>query len=399
MARFPTGVVIVGGSAAGLSAADGLREGGYDGAITVLDENIEPGFDRPMLSKGLVAQGAGAQPLELRSPATLAERDITVLAGHGAVGLDTDRRLVVTNYGEAIPWENLIIASGVDARRLSTTAGTPLPALRNLADLALVHDMCDSHREITIVGGGFIGLEVASSLRARGIDVMVFCPNPLPLVQTLGEDVATWLRALHRDNGVRLELDSMVATVEEVGDGYRLHLDDGRTHECDAVLAGVGVVSRTDWLTDSGVELDDGVVIDPAGRTTVPGIWAAGDVARTVDPGTGERDRFEHWTHAIEQGRHVGLNVVRGTDEPYDAVPYVWTEQHGHTLHMYGRRRPDDEDTLVRGSLDSDQFVVVHGRGDEFRAATICGLPKDVRTYKKLLRSGATLADALAASA
>lgn len=396
MARFPTGVVIVGGSAAGLSAADGLREGGYGGSIIVLDESLQPGFDRPMLSKGLVAAGVGARPLPLRTDERLAANQITVYPGHTAVGLDIDRRLVVTSYGEAIPWESAIIATGVEARRLHTTAGNPLPTLRDLADLEAVQVTAARHDELTIIGGGFIGLEVAAALSTIELDVTVLCADQLPLLHTLGPKTSAWMRDLHRLHGVDLRLGAAVTSVEESSGGYVLSLDGGRQHAAAAVLAGIGVEPCTDWLIGSGVDLDGGVVVDTAGRTNVPGVWAAGDVAASPDPGDDAHRRFEHWTHAIETGRHVGLNVARHHSEPFLGVPYVWTEQFGHTLHVYGTRRLDDEELLVQGSRESGEFVVLHGSENELHAVTISGYPAACRTYKKLLRTRASLSDACA---
>jgi 3-phenylpropionate/trans-cinnamate dioxygenase ferredoxin reductase component len=396
MSRFATGIVVVGGSAAGLSAADGLREGGYDGAITVLDDNLGPGFDRPMLSKGLLGAD-GATPVLLRMPEWLAAQDVTVLSGHRAMGLDIDRRLVVTSYGEAIPYDQVVIASGVGARRLTTTAGNRLPTLRTLADLETVRAMVARHRSLTIVGGGYVGLEVAAALRARDVDVTVLCPQALPLEQTVGAPVAGWLRDLHTRRGVRLELGVAVSAVDETPDGYVLQLSDGRRTEASAVLAGVGTEPATDWLIGSGVELDGGVLADDAGRTNVPGVWAAGDVVATADPATGTTRRSEHWTHAIEHGRHVGLNIARGEATPYAAVPYVWTEQHGHTLHLLGERQPGDTDVLVDGDLAAGDFVVAHAAGDTLHAVTVCGRPQALRRFRKLLRSGATLDQARAA--
>ncbi|WP_323101299.1 NAD(P)/FAD-dependent oxidoreductase [Intrasporangium sp. YIM S08009] len=394
MARFATGVVIVGGSAAGLSAADGLREGGYTGSITIVDENLEPGFDRPMLSKGLLAS-SDAAPAPLRTPQRLEDQAVTVLPGHRAMGLDIDRRLVVTSYGEAIPYEQVVIASGVDARRMVTTSGDALPALRTLADLETVRAMVADGGPLTIVGGGYIGLEAAAALRPCGSEVTVLCPSDLPLVGVLGPLVAGWLRDRHLEAGVRLELGARVRTVEDTPGGYRLTLADGRVTTAHHVLAGVGTEPNTEWLIGSGVALDDGILTDAAGRTNVPGVWAAGDVAASLRPDTSEHRRVEHWTRAIEHGRRVGLNIARGEAVAPDAVPYVWTEQPGTTLHLFGERHADDEDLLVRGSLASGEFVVLHGRDGELHAVTLSGFPAEARTYKRLLRSRATLADAL----
>ncbi|PWI10531.1 FAD-dependent oxidoreductase [Streptomyces sp. NWU339] len=398
MTRANVGVVIVGASAAGLSAADGLREGGYTGPLTVLDEEVEPGYDRPMLSKSLLAAEEHAVPAPLRTGEHLADKGIDLLAGHGAMGLDIDRRLVVTNWGEAIGWRHVVVATGVTARPVVTAGGTALPTLRTRADLATARQLATSGRPVTLIGGGFIGLEAAAALRSRGVEVTLLCATELPLAAVLGDEVARWLHGLHLANGISFGLGSAVTTVEETSHGYGIHLADGRTRQATSVLAGVGTEPATDWLIGSGVELDHGVVTDAAGRTNVEGVWAAGDVAALRDPLHGRPRRFEHWTHAIEQGRRVGLSIARGEATPYDAVPYIWTEQYGLTLHMLGERRPGDTDIVVEGSLDTGEFVVLHGTGDELHGATVCGRVRALRTYRKLLRSRATLNDALAAA-
>ncbi|MEV6161900.1 FAD-dependent oxidoreductase [Streptomyces sp. NPDC052052] len=399
MSRVNDGIVIVGASAAGLSAADGLREGGYTGPLTVLDEEAEPGYDRPMLSKSLLAAKDHAAPAPLRTGEYLAAQGISLLAGHGAMGLDIDRRLVVTNWGEAIGWQHVVVASGVTARPVVTAGGTPLPTLRNRADLAAARRLATDGRPVTLIGGGFIGLEVAAALRSHGVEVTVLDANERPLARLVGDEVADWLLGLHRANGVLLGLGTATASVEETPQGYAVHLADGRVRQAASVLAGVGTEPSTGWLIGSGVALDHGVVTDAAGRTNVPGVWAAGDIACRWDPFHGRHRRFEHWTHAIEQGRRIGLNIARGEAVDHDAVPYVWTEQYGRTLHMLGERRPGDTDILVEGSVADGDFVVVHGTGDALHAATLCGRVRALRTFKKLLRARASLHDALGAAA
>lgn len=165
------------------------------------------------------------------------------------------------------------------------------------------------------------------------------------------------------------------------------------------MLAGVGAEPRTSWLLGSGVEIDCGVVVDAAGQTSVPQVWAAGDVASTLDPTTARRRRFEQWTHPIEQGRRVGLNIARGQSIPFQEVPYLWTEQYGMKLHLLGERRPDDADVVVEDDLASGEFVVAHGTGTELHAVTICGRIRALRTYKKLLRAGASMTEAVSAAA
>ncbi|MBU6529594.1 NAD(P)/FAD-dependent oxidoreductase [Streptomyces mayonensis] len=393
------GIVIVGASAAGLSAADGLREGGYTGPLTVLDEEADPGYDRPMLSKSLLAAKEHVAPAALRTRDQLAAKQIELIAGHGAKGLDIDRRLVVTNCGEAIGWQHLVIATGVTARPVVTTGGTPLPTLRTRGDLAAVRLLATSGEPVTLVGGGFVGLEAAAALRSRGVDVTLLCANHLPLAGALGDAIAIWLHGLHLANGVRFRLGSATHRVAETPQGYDIHLADGRAEQATNVLAGIGTEPATDWLVGSGVQLDHGVVTDAAGRTNVDGVWAAGDIACRWDQSRRRHRRFEHWTHAIEQGRRVGLNIARGEATAHDAVPYVWTEQYGLTLHMLGERRPGDTDIVVEGSITAGDFVVVHGTDDELHGATICGRVRALRTLKKLLRARASLNDALGSAA
>ncbi|MGW3588062.1 NAD(P)/FAD-dependent oxidoreductase [Streptomyces fungicidicus] len=398
MSRTSDGIVIVGASAAGLSAADGLREGGYSGPLTVLDAESEPGYDRPMLSKSLLAAKEHTAPAPLRTGEQLADKGVELLSGHGAAGLDIDRRRVVTDWGEAIGWQQLIVATGVAARPVVTTGGDPLPSLRTRTDLATARRLGTDGHPVTLIGGGFIGLEVAAALRSRGVEVTVLAAVERPLAHLLGDEVAGWLLGLHLAAGVDLGLGHATTRVEQTPGGYDIHLSDGRVHRAASVLAGVGAEPATGWLAGSGVALDHGVVTDGAGRTSVEGVWAAGDVAARWDPALGRHRRFEHWTHAIEQGRRVGLNAARGEAVAHDAVPYVWTEQYGRTVHLLGERRPGDTGTVVEGSVESGDFVVVHGAGDALHGVTVCGRVRALRTYKKLLRSRACLNDALAAA-
>ena len=258
--------------------------------------------------------------------------------------------------------------------------------------------MFDTHRPVTGIGGGFIGLEVAARLRGRGIEVTIFDPLTLPHEYVLGRDLATWLLDLHRARGVSFELGSGVSAIDEVTDGYLITTANGKSHKAASLLAGVGTEPNTEWLIGSGIQLAGGVVTDAAGRTNIPDVWAAGDVATELDAGTGRCHRFEHWTHAIEQGRHVGLNIARGGAVPFEGLPYVWTEHYDRTLHLFGARHPGDEDTVAAGSLASGEFVVVHGSAGKLHAVTISGFTTAIRTYKKLLKAGAGLTEALAAA-
>ena len=389
-------VVIVGASAAGLSAADGLREGGYDGRIVILgDEQHEP-YDRPTLSKKLLVSQGEPQLHALRTPERLEADGVTLLLGHRAVGLDVDRHYVVTENGDAVPWDAVIITTGSRPRTLVTTEAETLPVLRTPADLGLLREAAARYGQVTLIGAGLIGLEIASSLSGHHVEVTVINDLELPLRNILGEPVAEQVRELHRRHGVDLLLGVSVESVSGGPGSYSVQLSDGSNHRTSFILVGIGVEANDEWLDGSGVALDAGVVVDAAGRASVPGVWAAGDVARLLShPSLPESTRVEHWTHAIEHGRHVGLNVARGSHADYAAVPYFWTEQYGRRFHGYGRIRPGDTAQLVEGALDEEEYLVLYGSGEELHAVVSCGCVRSLRGYRKLLERNGTWREAL----
>jgi NADPH-dependent 2,4-dienoyl-CoA reductase/sulfur reductase-like enzyme len=389
-------VVVVGASAAGLSAADGLREGGFEGSITVLGAERHRPYDRPIISKDLLTSRHEPELRELRSAERLAAARLDLRLGHAAAGLDVDRHYVITDHGETLPWDALVIACGCRPRALHTVDGGLLPSLRTPDDLHLLREAVARHGEVSLIGSGFIGLEVAAGLATRGVPVTVFDTLPLPLEPAVGREVAEQIRGLHAQHGVRIWGGVGVEAVTGCQGDYKIRLSDGSTHRTPFVLTGIGVEPDTGWLDGSGVDIAGGVLTDAAGRTNVPGVWAAGDVVTFDHPLLGERTRVEHWTHAVEQGRHVGLNIARADSAPYHGVPYFWTDQYGRRFHCHGRRRPGDAGLVVEGGLDEDEYLVLFGRDDQFHAVFSCGRIRSLRGYRKLLARGATSDDALA---
>jgi len=389
-------VVIVGASAAGLSAADGLREGGYGGRIIILgDEQHEP-YDRPTLSKKLLVSQGEPQLHALRAPERLEADGVTLLLGHRAVGLDVDRHYVVTENGDAVPWDAVIIATGSRPRTLLTTEAEPLPVLRTPADLTLLRQAAARYGEVTLIGAGLIGLEVAASLSGPQVKVTLINDLELPLRNVLGAPVAEQVRELHRRHDVDLLLGVSVESVSGGPGSYSVRLSNGSTHRTSFILVGIGVDANDDWLDGSGVALDAGVLVDATGRANVPGVWAAGDVARMLShPLLPESTRVEHWTHAIEHGRHVGLNVARRSQVPFVGVPYFWTEQYGRRFHGYGRIRPDDTPLVVEGSLGDEEYLVLYGSGEEFHAVISCECVRSLRGYRKVLERNGSWREAL----
>lgn len=395
-----TNVLVVGGSAAGLSAADGLREGGYEGRIAILNAEDRPGYDRPTLSKALLSGTGEPEVRELRQPAHFVEKDYELRTGVVAARLDAERKVVVAEDGEEFAYDALVIATGTRNRTLATDEGQVLPTMRTAEDLAAIRDQVNDCHAITVIGAGFIGLEVAASLRERGKDVTLFGATPLPMDHIIGPEVATIIRDEHRAHGIDLHSETFVTGASGGPGAYELRYTDcdgtEHTHRTECLIAGIGVTPITEWLEGSGLQLEGGVVTDAAGRTNLPDVWAAGDVAYFFHPLYDEYVRVHHWTNAIEQGRAVGLNIARGTDTPYRTVPYFWTDMFGHKYHYYGRRRPGDESVLAIGTYEDEEFLVLFGQQGRFHAMVSRGCERSLRGYKKLLQKGASWEEALA---
>ncbi|KAE8765732.1 NAD(P)/FAD-dependent oxidoreductase [Georgenia thermotolerans] len=388
-------VVIAGASVAGLSAADALRAGGFDGSITLLSDERLPPYDRPPLSKELLSTEDELELAWLRPTEHYAAQRLDLRLGHAAVGLDIDRRYVITSDGEALPWDAVVVATGSRPKPLVTAEGRALPVLRTAEDLRSLRAAAARYGEVTLVGASFIGLEIAASLRELGVAVTVFGATPLPLGDVVGPEVAADLRDLHLAHRVRMRMGVEVVSVSGSPGAFDVQTADGATRRTPYVVAGVGVQPNDEWLVGSGVELDAGVVCDAAGRTNVPGVWAAGDVAHFDHPLLRERVHVDHWTNAVQQGRLVGDNIVRGEAAEHTGVPYYWTDQYGRRLHSYGRRRRGDEAVVAEGALGTDEYLVLYGAGDAFHCVLSCGRERSLRPYRKLLQRGGTWDEAL----
>lgn len=389
-------IVIVGGSAAGVSAADALREGGFDGEVTLLSAEVHMPYDKPSLSKQiLTTEEARPQGYPLRDADHYANNRIGLELGARATKLDDKRRIVHTADGRSFSYDGLVIASGCRARTFSTTTGKPLPTIRTLDDAFWLKEHARQARKAVVIGTGFIGLEVAASLTSLGIAVTVVGASARVLERSFGPEMAGYVERLHAENGVSIVTGTSIRTVTETDGRYEVTLDDGRVLETELVIVGIGVECNTEWLSGSGVNLADGVLCDSAGFTSVANVVAAGDVACAFHPLYQAHTRIEHWTNAIEQGRTAALNLVLGERKPYGAVPYFWTDQFGYKFQSYGRILPGDEMVVVEGGLDSEQFVALYGSASGFHCAVSLGQARSLRGYRKLLNRRATWAEAL----
>ncbi len=388
-------VVVVGASLAGLHAARALRHRGFDGPVTLVGAEAHAPYDRPPLSKQVLAGAWEPHRIQLGSSAD-DDLDLTFRLGETVIGLDVaDRRLALAGGGH-LAFDGLVIATGASPRRLDDGGRGGVHVLRSLDDcLALRADLDAGPGRVVVVGAGFIGAEVAATCRGRGLEVTLVEPLPVPLGRVLGGEVGATLGDVHRDEGVDVRLGVGVDAVEGGDRVERVRLSDGGAVDCDVVVVGIGVVPNTRWLEGSGLMLDDGVVADAACRVA-PGIVAAGDVARWTHQRYGEALRVEHWDHAIGQGTHAGEALLAGDGAlPFSPVPWFWSDQYDRKIMLAGRTQGADEVRIVDGSLAQRRFIALYRRGDQVVAALGVNRPGPLARWRLRLTDGVAWADAL----
>jgi NADPH-dependent 2,4-dienoyl-CoA reductase/sulfur reductase-like enzyme len=388
------GLAVVGASLAGVRTVQALRRRGYDAPVTLIGAEPELPGDRPPLSKDFLLGKVTAEDIALTSPQALAALDVQLLLGTEATGLDLARREVLLG-AQRWPYDTVVIATGARPRLLPGTAASgagpsgAVPAgvhpLRTLADAEAIRVGLVPGARVAVVGGGFIGAEVASAARLLGLDVTIVDPLPVLMARALGPQLGAVLARRHADHGVRLRLGRGVARTEGGGGRIaRLVLDDGSAVEADLVVVGIGAEPAVDWLAGSGLDVAGGVAVDARLRAA-PGVYAAGDVARW-GRGAGQR-RFEHWTSAVDQAAALA-GVLTGSWTAYDPQPYVWSDQLGSRLQVWGEVLPGDEIGYTHGSADDDEFVAVSGRDGRLAAVVAWGARQAAMRAVKLLRAG-----------
>ena len=364
----PSSVVIVGGGAAGLAAADMLRREGYAGPVTLISADEAPPVDRPNLSKDYLAGTAEESWIPLRAPEYYTERRIDLVTSSPVASLDLSGRSVRLHDGRALPYGALLIATGADPVHLSIPGAdeSRIHYLRTFADSRAVVSRAASAKRALVVGASFIGLEVAASLRKRGLSVDVVAPEAQPLERILGADVGRLIRGLHESQGVVFHLGQTVARM----DGNAAVLSGGTRVEADFVVLGVGVLPSTVLAEQAGLAIDKGILVNQYLETSAPGVFAAGDVARWPDPHTGQRIRVEHWVVAERQGQTAARNIL-GRREKFDAVPFFWSQHYDVTVNYVGHAESWDA-VRIDGSLDARDATITYERyGRTLAVATI----------------------------
>lgn len=393
-------IAVVGASLAGLSAIETLRKLGYDGRVVAVGaEPILP-YDRPPLSKQVLAGAAPPELTALRTAAAIERLGVEWRLGRRASGLDVGRRRVLLGDGEPVDFDGLVIATGATPRRLPQPPDLAgIHVLRTLDDCLAIRDALTGGPKVVVVGAGFIGAEVAATCRKRGLDVDLVEAMSVPMANTLGTQVGSWCAELHLDHGVRFHGSLTVTGFEGRDRVEAVRLSDGGVLPADLVVVGVGVVPETSWLEGAGFALDNGVVCDEYSRAGVPEVVAAGDVARWYNPLFGERMRVEHWTNAIEQGAAAARNLVLAPADaaPYAPVPYFWSDQYEVKIQFHGRTRPDDELRVVSGSVADRDFAAVFIRQGRLVGALAFNHGRELAAYQRLIAQGSTAEELLSA--
>ncbi|HKX75863.1 MAG TPA: FAD-dependent oxidoreductase [Acidimicrobiia bacterium] len=347
----PQSVVIVGAGAGGAAAAEALRRYGYRGPITLI--GTEPPVDRPNLSKDYLAGTAPEEWIPLRSTEFYREKEIDLITGETVTSIEPAVRAVHLDSGRSVPYGSLLIATGAEPRRLSLP-GTDLPHvhyLRSLDDSRAIIAAVPGVKHAVIVGAGFIGLEVAASLRHRGIAVTVVAPEDVPLVHAVGETLGRYVADLHREHGVNFQMGMGVSEIRDA----EVLLEDGSALAADLVVVGVGVKPRTALAEAAGLEVDDGVVVDDRLRTSDPHIWAVGDVARYPGP-DGQRVRIEHWVLAERQGQTAARNML-GEDLAFTQPPFFWSQHYDVPINVTGHIASGEDEVVSGNPYDRDVLI------------------------------------------
>ncbi|ULR54949.1 NAD(P)/FAD-dependent oxidoreductase [Streptomyces deccanensis] len=378
-------IVVVGASAAGLAATETLRREGYDGTLTLVGDEPHAPYDRPPLSKQLLSAEWDPDRLTLRTPDHLDGLDLDLRLGTAATGLDLRKRRVRLADGDTVPYDALVVATGVRPRRLP---GEGAHVLRTLDDALGLRERLTPGTRLVVVGAGFLGAEAAAVARRLGVEVTLLEPAPVPLAHAVGGQVGAVLSRAHLDHGVDLRTGVTVTEVTE--DGVRLA--DGEVIEADEVLVAIGSRPNTEWLADSGLGVGDGVLCD-AYCEAAKNVYAAGDVARWYNPLFGTSMRVEHRTNAAEQGMAVARNLLAADPDARRAfapVPYFWSDQYDMKVQAYGWLRGHDEVSIVAGDPAERRFVAVYRTDDRVTGALAVGMPpKAIRQWRQAIASGA----------
>jgi NADPH-dependent 2,4-dienoyl-CoA reductase/sulfur reductase-like enzyme/nitrite reductase/ring-hydroxylating ferredoxin subunit len=373
---LPASVVIVGGGGAGLAAAEMLRRESYEGALLMISADDSPPCDRPNLSKDFLAGTAPDDWIPLRPPEFYADRRIELLLNSRVSSLDLREKKVELESGKKYRFDSLLIATGADPVKLQIPGAkdSQIDYLRSFADSKGIVAKAASASRVLVVGASFIGLEVAASLRARGIAVDVVAPSREPLERVMGPEVGRFIRQLHESRGVVFHLGEAVSQIN----GREVKLSGGKTLDADFVVVGAGVRPSLGLAEQAGLAVDRGIAVNEYLETSAPGVFAAGDVARWPDPHSGSRIRVEHWVVAERQGQVAAKNIL-GRRERFDAVPFFWSQHYDLTINYVGHAEQWDA-AEIDGSFESRNAAITYKRAG--RALAVATISRDLQNLR-----------------
>ena len=374
--RSPSSVVIVGGGASALAAADMLRRKGYDGPVTIISADDSAPYDRPNVSKDYLEGPIPDEWMNLRVPDFYREQKIDLVLHSRVSSIDPGKKQVQLDDGRIYNFGALLLATGADVIRLPIPGAreSDLFYVRTWSDARLIFKKAETAKQVVVVGASFIGLEVAASLRSRGLDVHVVAIETQPFERTLGAEVGGSFRALHESHGVAFHLGKTVTRL----DGNQAILSDGTKLQADFLVLGVGVRPSVTLAEQAGLKVDRGVVVNEYLETSAAGIFAAGDIARWPDPHSGQQIRVEHWAVAERQGQVAARNIL-GYRERYDAVPFFWTQQFGLSLKYVGHAEKWDA-AEIDGSLEAKDCTVRYKQSGKTVAVATIG--RDIQSLE-----------------
>ena len=376
----PESVVIVGAGAAGLAAALKLRRSGYERSLTMVSSETDPPYDRPNLSKDFLAGTAPAEWMPLRSDEFYRDNGIELALGAAVRKLDAKQRKLTLQDGRELPFERLLLATGAEPVRLQIPGAEPdrVFYLRSWADCRAIIARAAGAQRVAILGTSFIAMEVAASLRARGLDVHVIGRDSVPMRRVLGERVGEFLRKLHESRGIVFHFGNSIASIA----GPRVTLSDATTLDADLVVVGAGVRPLDNLAREAGLGVDNGVTVDERLMTSADGIYAAGDIAAWPDQRSGERVRVEHWVLAQRQGETAARNML-GAQERFTAAPFFWTQQFDVTINYVGHASSWDA-VRVDGDIEQRDCAIRYERGG--RLLAVATISRDLDSLKAELQ-------------
>jgi NADPH-dependent 2,4-dienoyl-CoA reductase/sulfur reductase-like enzyme len=381
----PDSVLVVGASAAGLATAEALRRKGFNGRLTLLGAEGHLPYDRPPLSKQVLSGQWDPERAQLRPEAVLSSLDAEFALGEAATALDVASRAVTTENGRTVAADAIVLATGIRARHLPGAAGLGgVHVLRTMEDALRLKGELAAARHLVVVGDGVLGAEIAATASGLGPDVTLVGPQAAPMEMQLGPGVAKHLAELHTERGVRLRPGVGVDGLQEQGGRVTgVRLESGEVLPADAVVVSIGSIPVTEWLTGSGLRIDNGIVCD-ANCLAAEGIWAVGDVARWHHEGIGRSLRLENRTNATEQAAAVAANIL-GAGQPYKPVPYFWTDQFDAKIQVYGLASLDAELEVLEGDPASRRFVAAYRSAGRVTGVVGWSMPKQARQHRQSL--------------